>query len=312
VASIAEPVNEAASISLYVALEEGHYGDLEVISRAAIAWVEAIREAAFITDPFLEVRVEVVSGTEGSFNVNSLIRAVRKTVNNPKRLKAIALGIASYFFWHGVDWVVGKGFDEVWDWMKTEYSELQTLTASEQKEIEEIVRQIANARSPREKTSKVFAELARDQAVTGVGVSLRPGQRPPSVVPRSEFAERAGIISIEEEIVERRMERDRVTLTLLAPALDEEDHKWKFQLGAKTLWAHMEDQGFLERLRPGSNSAPRMTMGIRMEVELETVQEKKDGVWVTIDQTVIKVCRLSEPVSQPAWLDAPTQDGEPK
>ncbi|MDB5695099.1 MAG: hypothetical protein JWN21_642, partial [Sphingomonas bacterium] len=48
-----------APISLYIDLEEGELADLEIVSRAAIAWAEAIREAAFILDPTVEVRVEL-------------------------------------------------------------------------------------------------------------------------------------------------------------------------------------------------------------------------------------------------------------
>jgi hypothetical protein len=285
---------------------------LEALSRAAIAWAEVIREAAFLVDPFLEVRVELVSGTEGSINLNSRIRAIRGTLSDKKKLKAIALGVATFFGLKFGDWLIGKGFDEAWDWLKTEYHELQTLSADEQSEVQQIVRQIVDAKSTRAKVTRVYGELAQDEAVTGVGVSLTPAAHPPHVVPRSEFANRAGVVSIEEEIIERRRERDKVTLTLLAPALDEEDHKWKFQLGSKTVWAHMGDADFRKRLEPGSNAAPRMVMGIRMEVELETTQEKRDGVWVTIDQTVEKVRRLSEPLSQPSWLNSPVEREKPE
>lgn len=307
------PVSETAPISLYVALAPETRGDLEIISRAAIAWTEAIREAAFITDPFLEIRVELLSGTEGSINLNSRIRAIRDAVSDPKKLKAIALGIAFFFATQAVGWSVGKGFDALWDWGRTQLGfNVEALSDDEKKEIEEIVRRIVAARTTNEKAMNVYRELRKDEAVTGVGVSLTPGRAPPYVVPRSEFAERGGLFETDDEIIHRRTERDRIVLTLVAPELSGDEHKWKFIFGAKTLWAHMDDQDFKLRLAPGSNSAPRMVTGIRMDVDIETVQEMREGVWTTIEHRIIKVHSLSEPITQPAWLSAPTQDEKPE
>src|SRR3712207_4195742 len=97
-ATMAMTDEATAPISLYVELAPDRRGDLEVISRAAIAWAETIREAAFLTDPFLDVRVELISGTEGSIDLNSEIRrlagavkrSVSDTLSDRKKLKAIA------------------------------------------------------------------------------------------------------------------------------------------------------------------------------------------------------------------------------
>jgi hypothetical protein len=312
-ASAVKLVGEAAPISLYLALADERRADLEVISRAAIAWAEAIRDAAFLTDPFLEVRVELVSGTESSINLNSVIRAVQDVVGDPKKLRVIALGIATYFATQFGGWVVGKGFDALWETAKHELGPavVEMLSEDEKRDVEQTVVRIATAKSTAEKARRVYFELSKDDAVTGVGVSLVPGVRPQHVVPRSEFAERAGMLMVDEELVPRRTETDRLTLTLAAPALQEGDYKWKFQLGGKAVWAHMHDPDFQARLSPGSNSAPRMVTGIRMDVDLETVQELKEGVWTTVNQTVKRVYQLSEPVTQPRWLESPVQGDEP-
>ena len=63
-------------LSLYLDLEKGATADLEVVSRAALAWSAAIKDLAFILDPSIEIRVEIASGTPGSFSLNSLIRTV--------------------------------------------------------------------------------------------------------------------------------------------------------------------------------------------------------------------------------------------
>jgi hypothetical protein len=309
----AQQNGEIQPLSLYIALQPDSRGDLEVISRAAIAWSQAIREAAFIVDPFLEIRVELVSGTEGSINLNSLIRALRGAASDPKKLKALALGIAGYFLAQGGGWVVGKGYDALWALVVSHVGQeaVQTMSEHEKREIEQIVTRIVDAKLPREKAAGVYAELAKDSAVTGVGVSLKPGAKPPFVVPRSEFAERSGVQSVVEEVVDRRTQTDALTLTLLAPVLSDGEYKWKFQLGSTTVWAIMDDPDFKARLQPGSNAAPRMVTGIRMNVDMETTQERKGGVWTTTVQRITKVHGMTEPQSQPSWLDAPIQNNQP-
>jgi hypothetical protein len=186
------------------------------------------------------------------------------------------------------------------------------LSADDRRDAERIITNIATAKSAHEKTRIVFQELRRDEVVTGVGVSLRPGEKPRDIVPRSDFADRAGAADTEEETIHRRTECDRVTLTLVAPELSGDDHKWKFSLGAKTVWARITDPSFNERLKPGSNSAPRMVTGIRMDVDIETVQELRDGVWVIVEQTITEVHKMSEPLSQPDWVNSPVQGDQPR
>ena len=296
-------------LSLYIDLVRGTRGDLEVISRAAIAWSELIRETAFFVDPFLEVRVELVSGSEGSIDLNSLIRAVRGAVADPQNLKAIAIAVLIHFAWQAEGWVVGKGYDDLWASLSAHLPSIQaqSIDDQERRNIDAILSKIADSKATRDKASAVFFELSKDKNVSGVGVSLVPNIRPPFVVPREEFGARSGVQDIEEELIARRTERDRLELTLLAPVLSEGDYKWKFQFGSKTLWALMDDATFKARLEPGSNSAPRMITGIRMDVDLATVQELKNGAWTTVSQTITKVHGIVEPVKQPSWLGAPSE-----
>jgi hypothetical protein len=308
-ASHVEVSSDIAPLSLYIALNEQTRGDLEVISRAAIAWSKMIREAAFVVDPSLEVRVELVSGTEGSINLNSLIRVVRDIAGDRQRLTAIALGVAMYFGAQAGGWVVGKGYDALWDYLRTHigHETVGKMTPAETQQVEEIVQRIMAAKSVQERAAQVYTELPKDSNVVGVGVSLQPGERPAYIVPRDSFADRAGVKSVVEEVVSRRTETDTVTLALVAPVLSEGDYKWKFLFGTKTIWALMDDPDFKARLSPGSNSAPRMTAGIQLVVDLETVQEMQNGVWVIMSQRIIKVRNLQEPPRQASWLDSPSE-----
>lgn len=304
-----EVISEATPLSLYIELIPGTRAEIEVVSRAAIAWSKMIHEAVFLIEPFAEVRVELVSGTEGSINLNSLINAVRGVVNDPKKLKAVAYGLMLFFSGQIKDWVIGKALDSAWSSASTEIAQIwHSLTEVEKEDVGKIVTLVVQSKATQDKARRVYAELSRDDRVTGVGVSLIPGRRPADIVPRSDFALRAGEQTEVIENIQRRIVPDRVTLLLLSPSLSADDLKWKFSLSGKTVWAHMDDADMRARIMPGSNSPPHMLAGIEMDVDLETTQEFRDGVWVITDQRVVKVHSLREPPSQPDWFNSPTEN----
>jgi len=306
---LAKTSGSNAPLSLYIDLQPDKRADLEVVGRAAVAWAQTIREAAFQVDPFLEVRVELVSGTEGSLNLNSVIQAVRDVLDDPMQLKAIGLGVAVFFALEVGGWGINKALDGFWDWVWQESPEIaEELTDEKRKEIEEIVLRIVEAKSARANAQEVYKQLSQDNSVRGVGVSLRPEQKPVAIVPRDEFSVRSGIESVVVETVVRRTVSSRVSLTLVSPALTEDEYKWRFRLGDKTLWAYMADDAMQARITPGSSSAPGMTIGIVMDVTLQTIQEMNETVWENVEHRVVKVHTLREPASQPSLLSSPTKD----
>ena len=78
-------------ISLYLDLVPGQKADLEVVARAALAFSAAVKEAAFILHPGMEITLELQSGTEGSLSLNTIIRWVKATAV-PDRATLRALG----------------------------------------------------------------------------------------------------------------------------------------------------------------------------------------------------------------------------
>ena len=56
----------------------------------------------------------------------------------------------------------------------------------------------------------------------------------------------------------------------------------------------------------------RMRAGIEMEVELETHEEFRNGVWEIIDRNVLRVIQLIQPPTQGELLSfAPPDDDQP-
>src|SRR5438874_1636491 len=106
----------AAPVSLYIDLEDGQKPDLEVIARASLAFAAAIRETAHITDPSIAVRVELISGTDGSLSLNTAIRAVRAAsarVVTRESLIAVAATVATWFTLETEKWAYEKILDHV-------------------------------------------------------------------------------------------------------------------------------------------------------------------------------------------------------
>ncbi len=66
-----------APISVYLDLEAGRVADMEVVARAALAFSAAVKDLAYVIDPGLDLRIELQSGTEGSLNLNTILRNLK-------------------------------------------------------------------------------------------------------------------------------------------------------------------------------------------------------------------------------------------
>jgi len=59
-------------ISLYLKTVQGTHPDLRTTARTAILFADIIESIALKLDPDIEIRVEIVSGSEGSLGLNTL------------------------------------------------------------------------------------------------------------------------------------------------------------------------------------------------------------------------------------------------
>lgn len=290
-------------LSLYLDLEPKTKADLEVVSRVSLEFAGAIRELAFVLDPALSIRIELVSGTESSLSLNSILRSLGvKDKRADLSVKAVALAAATYFVAHTGDWV----FQHVMDSLFTGHEKAALST----EQIDEIAQKTAAAvhrRVAAPQVGRVYRELQSDPAICGIGISRDETSRPRSVVPRSEFESRSSAISKD---VERGSERERdevVTLCLVSPVLEESRRQWRFRSGSIPLGAAMKDARFLDDMINGRTAIP-MTSGIQMDVEMRTVEEKKGGVWHVKERSILQVRQIRPPSSQSS-LDLPPPHG---
>lgn len=280
----------AAPISLYLDLAEGETASIEVVARAALAWSAAIKELAYIVDPAIEVEIDLVSGTEGSLDLNACIKAISKVAGQQPKLATIVVTALTWF-------TVQTGaytYEKLLDWL-TGTDAPPAVSQMTKAQIEEIAQEVVKAQQRNlagKERQQLFRELDQDTSIVAVGSSQKPSHRPSALVPRSAFAERAGASVLTNDVdVKRRTETERLVVVLISPTLKDAERRWRFQVGSlPEFGATMKDHGFLEALAAGRVSLP-LRAGIDMEIELETKQELVGQVWVVRERNVTRVIR---------------------
>jgi hypothetical protein len=296
----------AVPISLYLQLEENKTADLEVIARASLAFASAIKEVAYIIDPRLEIRVELLSGTEGSLSLNSFLRNISKKPGEAITLGAIALIVLSWFGNHALDYAFEKSMDAVAEAFHLETGE--KFSEAQKAELAAIVQKAEALRPAEPQVQRVYREIERDPTITGIGATSVAGERPDVILPRTEFRARAGQGRPVEETLQRRVMAQQVRVGLISPVLIPGNRRWKLKGPQGEFGAVIKDQAFINSVLSGTTSV-RMKTGIEMVVELETVEEFKNGVWEIVERDVTEVYDLIEPPQQSdLWLEPDNGD----
>ena len=286
----------AAPVSLYLDLEKGQVADLDVVAHAALAWSAAIKESAFFLDPSIDIRVELASGTEGSLSLNAIIKSVRDTLADKKTIRTIVL---TSIFWT-LEQAGAWGIGQILDLMKADDAApiVRDLSEEDKQDIADRVVGQLNGRVAQHQVQRIYREAERDPAIKGVGVTGKPGKKPSVIVPREAFARHAGHAEIKEETITKRVVPQSIRVTLIRPVLVEDStRRWRFRVDQREFSASMKDQAFLQRLLSGSSSVPMVT-GIQMDLDLETTEEFRGGVWVETQRDVVRVVRLVPPQRQ--------------
>lgn len=295
----------SAPVSLYFQLEPDRTADLEVIARASLAFSAAVKELAFILDPSVAVRLELASGTPGSLSLNSIIRFIQRNTETAggKARAGVVTALLSFFgptlahdALHEIkSWVIQKGLDQL-------AGDEKVLSKEETERLAEEIARILQKKTVAPQMQQFYREIERDTAITGVGITRNRGEKPREIVPRSEFAVRSG----RETVVEKtERKREKVTdehLIVIRPVLLPGPRRWKFMsMSMVEFGAAVKDSAFLEAVLRGKTLIP-MVAGIELDVELQTVEEFSDGVWVPAERNVLRVINIHPP-STPVNLD---------
>jgi hypothetical protein len=176
------------TVTLYLGLKKGEKADFEVVGLAAAAFAEAVKEIAFILEPGLDVRLEFDSGTEGSLR----LKAVLKSLKTKDSRRAALISIVGTIGLTLITDARGYGFGKLLD---------HFLAAEQRNELsEEDVGRIAKAvvdinkgKIAKAPVRQLYKQLERDKNIESVGAVTKPDDKPSQPVPRSSFAEKAGI-----------------------------------------------------------------------------------------------------------------------
>ncbi len=290
------------TISLYLDLKEGEKADFEVVGRSAAAFAELVREVAFILDPSVEVKLEFVSGTEGSTSLNAILRTIsgKKKLgsdgdddqNNTVLLIAIIIVVGGWF----TSDLRTYGFNKLMDaYIGTE--QRASLSDEDVARITNGLRGVVEGRIARDRVEQVFSELQRDDAIVSVGTVRTPGTKPTNPIPRSEFSSRAGESSVVQTETGERKKKTSERLTLISPVLTESQRFWRFRSASGEYGYAMRDDKFLREVLSGKRKIP-MKEGIEISATVETTEVRENNLWVIRERQIIKVetvHRLREP-----------------
>lgn len=274
------------SISLYFGLHEGRSADLEVISKAAIEWVNTVRASARTIDPSLDVRVEIIDAHEGSLSLNTVLDwgetqlAKLENIRHP-RLAKLAFALSLFLV---ID--AGPAYD---DW----FGEPDTLELTEEDRslLNELLKKISSSKEVKKHNKEFFNILNTDVAVKSVGICEESGASPIFCVPSSQFGERSGLWEQEIEIKERTIERYSDVI-LETPDLSAKDRRWRF-FDIRTglpFTAKMRDTDFIEALERGELKENLRT-GIKMEIHIKFQERFENDEWRP-DQRSIEVIKV--------------------
>lgn len=277
--------NEGA-LSLHFGLKKGKKADFEVLSAAAIAWVETIRAVAHAIDPDTDVKVELVDAHEGSINFNTIVNWYKRSIEEPveaigrgydklPRARRIALGI--------VPFLVVTGIPTAAFYMN--------LDEDERAEIDQIKSKAEAHPAVETAKRKFFRTVEREPIITSVGVKEAPDAEPLVVVDGSRFAEAGGLWSEEEEDVQERVTQLLLDVVLVKPALVHTPRSWTFKPdGLPEFDAVMRDPVVLQAIEQ-KGLPDRVKEGFPMTLRLEVREVQIDGQWKQVrgGRSVVRV-----------------------
>ncbi|MEQ1538099.1 MAG: hypothetical protein ABL928_04160 [Sphingorhabdus sp.] len=261
------------SLSLYFGLKEGETADLEIISAAAIAWVETMRALAQSVDGGSDIKVDLVDVDQSSAIYNTVVEWFDRNVEPhldriaagaskaAPRSRTLVLTLAAFTVTTVVPTVMGDGFNED-DRERAKRIEQQTKSPA-----------VETARQ------KFYRAIEREPAIESIQIRQEPQGEPIVIVSKESFPVEGGLFALEEEGVQERITPAVVEVVLVKPALVHTPRTWTFKPdGLPEFDAVMRDALVLQAIEDKGFPAI-MREGIRMTLRLEVKEVLVDGQW---------------------------------
>lgn len=280
----------ADQLGLYFQLKGGREADLEIMSAAAIAWVESLRAIAKAVQPDSDVRVGIVDADKSSLIYNTVIEWIQKRieprVDEVKRgdgrvphTRSLLLGLVPFVLVTAIptyDFYFGNG-----NFTDEDRAMLKQLADASKADV-----------AAETAKRKFYRTVEREPLVTAVGAKTRSQAEPVVLVPVEQFATAGGLWASPEEEIAERVTRPVLEVVLVKPALVHTPRAWTFKPeGLPEFDAVMRDPQVLAAMQPDRGLPERLREGIPMTIRLEVKEVLVDGQWKLVrgGRSVIKV-----------------------
>lgn len=278
-----------SQISLYFQLREGEKADLEIVSAAAIAWVESLRAVARAYDPNSDVKVELVDADESSLIYNTIIDWFERNIENRierldrgsgrlPRTRKLALALALFLIVTGYptyDFYFGE----------------EGFTNEDRQMVQDILEQARKDPAVETSKRKFFRTIEREPSITAVGIKEHPKAEPLVIVTSDRFAEASGLWVTDDSDVPEQVTHPVLEVVLVKPALVHTPRAWTFKPeGLPEFEAVMRDPLVLKAIQE-SGLPERLREGIPMTIRMEVREVLVDGQWKLVrgGRSVIRV-----------------------
>lgn len=267
-------------ISLYFGLKEGETADLEIISAAAIAWVEAMRALAQAVDPGSDVRVNLVDVDQSSAIFNTVVEWFDRNVEPhldriatgaslaPPRSRRLIMGLAVF--------TITTAYPTYDAYFGDDFS---SEDRERMKRIEEQTKDHPAVETARR---KFYRAIEREPSINRVGVQEGPESAPIVVVDSAEFPRGGGLFIVQDGDVPERVNQSVLEVVLVKPALVHTPRAWTFKPdGLPEFEAVMRDALVLQTIQD-KGFPMSMKEGVRMTIRLEVREVLVNGRWTLV------------------------------
>jgi hypothetical protein len=268
----------AETLSLYFGVDDGAEVDLEIISAAAIAWVETLRALAQAVDPSSDVRVGLIDVDQSSRIYNTTVEWFDRVIEPhldrimagasmaAPRSRKLVLGLAAFTVSTAIPTILSALGDNFNEEDRARMVRIEEQTKS----------------SPAVETArrKFFRAVEREPAIKSVAVKEAPTSAPIAVVESDAFAQSGGLFAIQDGDIQERVTQAVMEVVLVKPALVHTPRTWTFKPdGLPEFEAVMRDALVLQTIQDRQGLPVTMKEGVRMTLRIEVKEVLVDGQW---------------------------------
>lgn len=270
-------MSSGESLSLYFGLKSGQNADLEIISSAAIAWVETLRALAQAVDPESDIRVSLVDVEQGSNVYNTVVewfdrkiephldRVVKGYERTPPRSRKLILGLAVFTVTTAIptyDAYFGDDFGE-----------------EDREMLRRIEHECSSNAAVETARQKFYRTVEREPAVTLVSIKENATSEAIVAVNSADFPAESGLFSMQEGDVPERVTPALLEVVLVKPALVHTPRTWTFKPdGLPEFEAVMRDAKVLQAIQD-RGFPMAFKEGVRMTIRIEVREVLVNGQW---------------------------------